>query len=311
MPSEQARDCSRFGRSCCRRPSTRSRGSLWIGYRLTLDDETSDTQNPLVLAAASSVADRISLAEDALAEAGAEVIPTRYGRVIRQAAFPHVYDANLVRRARLREDTLDDALEQFAQPLRAVGARHLQLTLDGADVPEALAPLLRRRGFVRDRLLAMTLDGPLLRPRAPGVVLKRVPDEAPWDAFAFAMDRMNREEAWYAPSVSMEIVGSMRAKSERGALHVFVAERDRRVVGTVGLAIHRGVASVFSVGTLPEARRRGVGRTLVIDTVERAQAAGADLVYLIARAEDSPKDMYRKLGFHAELGFDVWLRLPR
>ena len=36
-----------------------------------------------------------------------------------------------------------------------------------------------------------------------------------------------------------------------------------------------------------------------------------DLVYLIARAEDSPKDMYRKLGFHAELGFDVWLRLPR
>ena len=44
---------------------------------------------------------------------------------------------------------------------------------------------------------------------------------------------------------------------------------------------------------------------------KRAQASGADLVYLIARAEDSPKDMYRKLGFHAELGFDVWLRLPR
>jgi len=119
-----------------------------------------------VLVAASSVADRISLAEDALAEAGAEVLPTRFGRVIRQAAFPHVYDANLVRRARLREETLDDALEAFAQPLRAVGARHLQLTLDGADVPESLAPLLRRRGFVRDRLIAMTLDGPLLRARA-------------------------------------------------------------------------------------------------------------------------------------------------
>ncbi|MDB4971213.1 MAG: hypothetical protein JWN44_6902 [Myxococcales bacterium] len=264
-----------------------------------------------MLLAASSVADRISLAEDALAEAGAEVVATRYGRVIRQAAFPHVYDANLVRRVRLREEALDDALEEFAQPLRAVGARHLQLTLDGADVPDALAPLLRRRGFIRDRLLAMTLDGPLLRGRVPGVTLKRVPEEAPWDSFAFAMDRMNREEAWYAPSVSMEIVGSMRAKSERGALEVYVAERDRRVVGTVGLAIHRGVASIFSVGTLPEARRRGVGRTLVIDSVARARAAGADLVYLIARSDDSPKDMYRKLGFHAELGFDVWLRLPR
>jgi ribosomal protein S18 acetylase RimI-like enzyme len=276
-----------------------------------LDVATPGTENRRVLAAASSVADRISLAEDALAEAGAEVIPTRFGRVIRQAAFPHVYDANLVRRARLREETIDEALEAFATPLRAVGARHLQLTLDGADVPDVVAPLLRRRGFVRDRLLAMTLDGPLLRPRAPGVLLRRVPEEAPWESFSFAMDRMNREEAWYAPSVSMEIVGSMRAKSERGALDVFVAERDRRVVGTVGLAMHRGVASIFSVGTLPEARRRGVGRTLVIDAVERAQAAGADLVYLIARADDSPKDMYRKLGFHAELGFDVWLRLPR
>lgn len=276
-----------------------------------LDAATGGTQNPVVLATASSVADRISLAEDALAEAGAEVVATPWGRVIRQAAFPHVYDANLVRRARLREPTLDQALEAFQQPLRAVGARHLQLTCDGADVSEALAPLLRRRGFVRDRLLAMTIDGPLLRPRAPGVTLKPVPAESAWDAFAFAMDRMNREEAWYAPSVSMEIVGSMRQKCERGALDLFVAERDGRVVGTVGMALHRGVASIFSVGTLPEARRRGVGRTLVIDTVERARAAGADLVYLIARADDSPKEMYRKLGFHAELSFDVWLRLPR
>ena len=284
---------------------------MWIGFRLTLDDETADTQNPNVLATASSVADRISLAEDALAEAGAELIPTRFGRVIRQAAFPHVYDANLVRRVRLDEVSLDDALDHFAAPLRAVGARHLQLTLDGSQVADEVAPLLRRRGFVRDRLLAMTLDGPLLRARAPGVALRRVPAEAPWDAFAFAMDRMNREEAWYAPSVSMEIVGSMRAKSERGALELFVAERDRRVVGTVGLALHRGVASVFSVGTLPDARRRGVGRTLVVDAVERARHAGAQLVYLIARADDSPKDMYRKIGFHVEMSFDVWLRLPR
>jgi ribosomal protein S18 acetylase RimI-like enzyme len=264
-----------------------------------------------VLASALSVAQRISMAEDALAEAGAEVFVQKHGRVIRQAAFPHVYDANLVRRVRLREETLDEALDAFADPLRQVGARHLQLTLDGSDVPDSLAPHLRRRGFVRDRLLAMTISGPLLRPRAHGLKLKRVPTDAPWEAFAFAMDRMNREEAWYAPSVSMEIVGSMRAKAERGALDVFVAERDGRTVGTVGLAMHRGVGSIFSVGTLPEARRRGVGRTLVIDMVERARTAGADLVYLVARADDSPKDMYRKLGFHAELGFDVWLRLPR
>jgi ribosomal protein S18 acetylase RimI-like enzyme len=62
---------------------------------------------------------------------------------------------------------------------------------------------------------------------------------------------------------------------------------------------------------LPEARRRGVGRTMVLDMIDRAHSTGCDLVYLIARADDSPKDMYRKLGFHVEFGFDVWLRLPR
>jgi predicted N-acetyltransferase YhbS len=264
-----------------------------------------------VRAVASSVGERISLAEDAMAEAGAEVVVLEAGRVIRQAAYPHVYDANLVRRARLRADGLDEALESLAAPLRAVGARHLQLTLDGADVPDTLAPLLRQRGFVCDRLLAMTLDGPLAAERAPGVRLRRVPQEAPWEAFAQAMDRMNREEAWYAPSVSREVVGSMRAKSEHRALDVFVAERSGRVVGTIGLALMRGVASILSVGTVPDARRRGVGRSMIVDVIERARAARAELIYLIARADDSPKEMYRRLGFHVEFGFDVWLRLPR
>jgi len=70
-----------------------------------------------VRAVASSVADRISLAEDALAEAGAEVLRLDCGRVIRQPSFPHVYDANLVRRAVLREEGLDDALARLQAPL--------------------------------------------------------------------------------------------------------------------------------------------------------------------------------------------------
>jgi ribosomal protein S18 acetylase RimI-like enzyme len=262
-------------------------------------------------AVASSVAERISAAEDTLAEAGAEVLRLDVGRVIRQPAFPHVYDANLVRRAHLREGGLDEALERLQAPLREIGARHLQLTLDGADVPESLAPHLRRRGFVRDRLLAMVHDVEPERPRAHGIVVKAVPTEAGWDQFGWAMDRMNREEAWYAPSVSREIVGSLRHKCEIGALSMFVAERDARTVGTVGMAVDRGVASIVSVGTLPDARRRGVGRTMVLDMMERARQRRADLVYLIARADDSPKEMYKKLGFRVELGFDVWLRLPR
>jgi ribosomal protein S18 acetylase RimI-like enzyme len=264
-----------------------------------------------VLKAGYPLVERISLAEDALAEAGAEVTALEHGRVIRQARFPHVYDANLVRRAHLREPTLDVALERFEKLLGEVGARHLQLTLDGADVPHGVRAALGRRGFLCDRLLVMTLDGPLARRKDPAVRMREVPREAPWNEFGWAMDRMNREEAWYAPSVSREIVGSLRLKQEAGALRLFVAERDGRLVGSVGLARHGTAASLVSVGTLPDARGRGVGTAMVADLVERAQNEGVSLLYLIARADDSPKDMYRKLGFHVLAGFDVFLRLPR
>jgi GNAT superfamily N-acetyltransferase len=262
-------------------------------------------------AAATPVWERIAIAEDQLAEAGADVVVLDVGRVIRQPAFPHVYDANLVRRARLRLDTLDDALERLAAPLRAVGARHLQLSGDGADLPEEIGAALGRRGFLPDRLLAMTLVGKLARPASPSVRLRAVPREVAWDGFGFAMDRMNREEPWYAPAVSREIIGSMRHKAEAGALSLFVAELDGRIAGSVGMALHRGCGSVVSVGTLPDMRGRGVGTSMVSGIVDRLRAAGADIVYLIARADDTPKDLYRTLGFAVERGFDIWLRLPR
>lgn len=264
-----------------------------------------------MLATATSIAERISLAEDALAAASAELFELDVGRVIRQPAFPHVYDANLVRRARLRVETLDQSLRRLAAPLEQVGARHLQLSLDGADVPDAVGLLLRRRGFGRERLLAMTLPGAAHGAPDPEVCLLEVPSESAWERFVYAMDRMNREEAWYAPSVSLEIVGSMRAKHERGAIRIFIAVRDGRVVGAVGMGLFDRTASVLSVGTLPHARGQGVGRTLVLGVVERARALGADLIYLVARADDSPQQMYCKLGFEVCFGFDVWLRPPR
>jgi ribosomal protein S18 acetylase RimI-like enzyme len=251
---------------------------------------------------------RISSAEDALAESGAEVLALDVGRVIRQPACPHVYDANLVRRARLRAAVLDDALERLAEPLKQIGARHLQLTLDGADVPEEVGPLLRARGFHRDRLVAMMLDGPPQGEGAPDVTLAAVPGQASWTTFAEGMDRVNRDEVWYAPAVSLEIVGSLRRRCEAGGATVFIGVQADRPVGTVGLALHRGCASIFSVGTFPDARRRGIGRALIRAAVARGRAADADLVYLIARADGSPRTLYERLGFRVELGFDVWLR---
>ncbi len=265
-------------------------------------------------AVAASVPERISLSEDALSEAGAHVVVLPEGRVICQPAFPHVYDANVVRRVRLRRSDLDGQLARLAAPLERIGARHLQLVLDGADVPIEVAAMLGERGFHRDRLLAMTVGGPAQGGRHAEIVLKQVPSEAPWSDFAGAMDRMNREEPWYAPAVSEEVIGSLGLKARSGPLQLFVALEHGRVVGSIGLGggdLANRVQAILSVGTLPEARGRGVARAMVLELVGRARRSGADIIYLIARADDWPKALYRKLGFDVAFSFDTYLRPPR
>lgn len=265
-------------------------------------------------AAASLLLERIVASEDRLAEAAAEVLALPVGRVIRQPAFPHVFDANLVRRPRLDADRLDVALLQLGGPLRAIGARHLQITCDGAALSDGVRTSLRARGFLCDRLLAMVLPGRTARESAGEVEIRAVPDEAPFDRYAETMDRMSREEPWYSPPVSREIIGSLAAKAAAGALQLHVARLEGRVVGAAGLAIGAGraagVGTIVTVGTVPEARQRKVAQTMVVTLAEKARAEGCDLVYLVARADDTPKEMYRKIGFEVAFSFDVWLRPP-
>jgi ribosomal protein S18 acetylase RimI-like enzyme len=265
-------------------------------------------------AKAAALLDRIVASEDRIAQASAEVCWLAEGQVCRQRRFPHVFDANVVRHPRLSEQGLDEAIERLAAPLREIGARHIQVACDAAPLPDGLAKQLRARGFVCDRLLAMVLPGAPARSAPDEVGILQVGVEAPAEWYAQTMDRMSREEPWYTPAVSREIIGSLEAKARVGALELYVASLERRPAGAAGLAVGEGpaagVAAIVTVGTVPESRQRGVGQGLVVTLAERARARGCDLVYLVARAGDTPKDMYRKFGFTVAFGFDVWLRPP-
>ena len=255
--------------------------------------------------------ERILAAEGRLAEAGCEVLLLECGVVLRQREFPHVFDANLVRHPRLEAVDLDAQLAALEAPLREVGARHLQIAVAPGGLPDAVATELRRRSFYRDRLLAMALTGRPSRQMATGVSVRAVPHEVPFSSYAEVMDRMSREEPWYTPALSREIVGSLAAKADAGVLALHVAMLDGRPAGGAGLATFGdGVAAITTVGTIPSARRRGVAQSLVVDLADKARVAGCDLVYLVARADDTPRDMYRKLGFEVVYAFDVWLRPP-
>lgn len=58
-----------------------------------------------------------------------------------------------------------------------------------------------------------------------------------------------------------------------------------------------GVAQVEDVLTLPEHRGHGLARAVVLEAVRRARANGAELVFLVADADDWPRLLYERLGF--------------
>ena len=75
------------------------------------------------------------------------------------------------------------------------------------------------------------------------------------------------------------------------------------------LYLEGGTAQIEDVATAERFRKRGLATAVVITAVEAARAAGADFIFLIADAEDWPKQMYAKLGFE-EIGITYEFMIP-
>jgi GNAT superfamily N-acetyltransferase len=70
-----------------------------------------------------------------------------------------------------------------------------------------------------------------------------------------------------------------------------------RAVGHFSERTKDGVGYLEDLMVLPEHRMKGIATALVHRCAESARAKGAGLVFLPADASDTPKDMYRRMGF--------------
>lgn len=88
--------------------------------------------------------------------------------------------------------------------------------------------------------------------------------------------------------------------------------KDGQCIGNCVLFVHEGVAKVESFVILPEQRGKGYGITLFKAVCQKALEVGAKTIYLNADEEDTPKELYKKLGFekvgvHYELLWADWM----
>jgi ribosomal protein S18 acetylase RimI-like enzyme len=219
---------------------------------------------------------------------GTRVTSSPYGRAVYTDELPRRLDGNYfwVDRGAGPEELVTEASRLD---------RRLLFVPDPA-IGNRLAPWFEEHGWRIDRHLVMAQ----LREPEPGTDVSMVREVREEE-----LRPARRELLANHPRAKPDVVDQLfRAKAligERVNTRFFGVPADGRIVSYADLYVDGADAQVEDVGTLPDHRGRGYAKAVVLGAIAAARAAGAEFVFLVADAEDWPKELYRRLGFD-ELG---------
>jgi ribosomal protein S18 acetylase RimI-like enzyme len=219
---------------------------------------------------------------------GSRTVSSRFGRAIYTDEVPKRSDCNYLW---IERGGHPEELVAEAQRLE----RHLIFVPD-PDLGERLAPWFTEHGWRIDRHLVMAQ----LREPERTADLSRV-QELEERALRPARRRLMEGYPWAKPEVVKQLFQAKTLIGRRVTARFFGVLVDGEVVSYADLYVDGADAQVEDVGTVPEHRGKGYATAVILEAIEQARAAGADFVFLVADAEDWPKELYGKLGFD-ELG---------
>jgi ribosomal protein S18 acetylase RimI-like enzyme len=187
-------------------------------------------------------------------------------------------------------------LERDAEPEQVVAnAKRLERSLIFVPDPELsgkLTPWFSEQGWRIDRHLVMAQ---MREPdRTADLSLVRELEE---EALRPARRRLLEDQPWATPEKVEQLFKAKALIGERVTARFFGVELGGAVVSYADLYVDGVDAQVEDVGTLPEQRGKGYATAVILRAIEQARSEGADFVFLVADAEDWPKELYRKLGF--------------
>lgn len=229
--------------------------------------------------------------------AGARWIPVPGGRAIIHPQLPEVWDASFVAHVSDPPD-VRALVDASTRVLRAAGCGHVKLLVDDAGQFPTTGSSLRRLGLGERAYVTMsTRRVPPPAPARGEVVVHAVTTRRERGAMARVRDAVRRESSWYAPEVSRALDAWEDLQAATLDLTWLCAFLDGEPAGAVGLLVAEGGASLQSLATVPRLRHRGVASALVREVVRRGLARGAPWVSLLTDRDDTPRHLYRALGF--------------
>ncbi|MGE5827056.1 MAG: GNAT family N-acetyltransferase [Micromonosporaceae bacterium] len=227
----------------------------------------------------------------------ATVVEVAGGFAVLDAEFAASYDHNKLILARL-----DDPAEAIAvadHVLGGAGLTHRLIVVNDDETGEAGAARFIDAGYHQETSVFMRHTGAAAdRPADPGVRVEAVD----WSVLVPVDRHAWREQLPTASEQAIEQLVMRRGARLRGADEVcFLAVRDGtgEVVAHAELYLDRThrTAQIEQVMTRPEHERRGFARAIMAEGLRRALAAGCDLVFLEADANDWPRHFYARLGY--------------
>jgi len=232
-----------------------------------------------------------------LAERRAQrVVPTRYGPVVLDDELPRVWYLNALLVDPGVRAHADDLVAEVDRVQSDAQLRHRKIAVDEDEYGASLEPHLRSLGWRIEKQLVMTYVAPGRQVDTSSVV------EVARDALEPVWVEETRLEPWGSSDETVRQLVTARARTERAvAVQYFAVQVGDEIASYCELYSAGGVGQIENVGTRKQFRNRGLASAVVTRGLEESAKVGNDLTFLIADAEDLPKELYRRLGF-AETG---------
>ena len=216
--------------------------------------------------------------------------PFRFGTAIFTPAVPLRYDSNLL----YVDQPVTSAGQLVADADRlfgAAGLSHRSVMFRDADEGDRIADELP--GWARDEHVVMVQ----LREPDASVDTSEVA-EVGHEGIRPARHRMiTTYYEWGSPEVAEQLLDHKSALAQWVTVRGFGVPVDGEIVSYSDLYLDGADAQIEDVATLPDHRGRGYAKAVVSRAADEARAAGADFVFLVADANDWPKELYARLGF--------------
>jgi ribosomal protein S18 acetylase RimI-like enzyme len=236
--------------------------------------------------------ERASAFEEALRDACAErVVETRFGPALFNDTYARVWNLNVLRVERPGDATARDVAAEADRVQGAAGLAHRRVLLPTGD--ERLVPGFLELRWKPDHFVFMVRHRP-----SEGRVDTSAAEEI--DATRLRDLRAAILHEWLPGTddgVAGEIFGADTLWWRLGNGRTFAVVEDGAPVSAAVLYSDGRTAQVEDVATMPGYRGRGYAKAVIQRAVDEALAGGHDFVFLVADADDWPKELYRRLGF--------------